>query len=85
MVQILLVAIANKPTDVTWKQKAEKHQGKKSKKNKNNKKKNLFGSYNNPFVPYLRLMLLILSLPQVTKTEFLITIWIQYQAGRWWE
>ena len=31
MVQILLVAIANKPADVTWKQKAEKHQGKKIK------------------------------------------------------
>ena len=28
MVQILFVAIANKPADVTWKQKAEKHQGK---------------------------------------------------------
>ena len=25
------------------------------------------------------------SLPQVTKTEFLLTISIQYQAGRWWE
>ena len=85
MVQILLVAIANKPADVTWKRKAEKHQGKKSKKNKNNKKKNLFGSYNNPFVPYLRPMLLTLSLPRVTKTEFLLTISIQYQAGRWWE
>ena len=63
MVQILLVAIANKPADVTWKRKAEKHQGKKSKKNKNNKKKNLFGSYNNPFVPYLRPMLLMQPLP----------------------
>ena len=28
---------------------------------------------------------LTLSLPQVTKTEFLLTISIQYQAGRWWE
>ena len=28
---------------------------------------------------------LILSLPQVTKTEFLLTITIQYQVGRWWE
>ena len=28
---------------------------------------------------------LTLSLPQVTKTEFLLTILIQYQAGRWWE
>ena len=28
MVQILLVAIANKPADVTWEQKSEKHQGK---------------------------------------------------------
>ena len=29
--------------------------------------------------------LLTLSLPQVTKTEFLLTISTQYQAGRWWE
>ena len=31
------------------------------------------------------LFTLTLSLPQVTKTEFLLTISIQYQAGRWWE
>lgn len=31
MAQILLIAIANKPADVTWKQKAEKHRGKKIK------------------------------------------------------
>ena len=29
--------------------------------------------------------ILTLSLPQVTKTEFLLTILIKYQAGRWWE
>ena len=28
---------------------------------------------------------LTLSLPQVTKREVLLTISIQYQAGRWWE
>ena len=28
---------------------------------------------------------LTLSLPQETKTEFLLTILIPYQAGRWWE
>ena len=28
---------------------------------------------------------LTLSFPQVTKTEFLLTISIQYQVGRWWE
>ena len=78
MVQILFVAIANKPVDVTWKQKAEKQQGKNQRKIKTIKKKNLFGSYNNPFVPYLRPMLLTLSLSRVTKTEFLLTISIQY-------
>ena len=30
-------------------------------------------------------LFLTLSLPQVTKTEFLLTISIQYQAGKWWE
>ena len=39
-----------------------------------------------PFCIYFLLLnLLTLSLPQVTKTEFLLTILIQYQAGRWWE
>ena len=33
----------------------------------------------------LFLVILTLSLPQVTKIEFLLTISIQYQAGRWWE
>ena len=28
---------------------------------------------------------LTLQLPWVTKTEFLLTILIQYQAGKWWE
>ena len=39
MVQILLVAIANKPADVTRKQKAEKHQGKNQRKIKTIKKR----------------------------------------------
>ena len=31
------------------------------------------------------LFILTLSLPWVTKTEFLLTISIQYQADKWWE
>ena len=42
----------------------------------------LEGRINNQIVGVKRLRELTLSLPQVTKTEFLLTISIQYQAGR---